>query len=257
MFHAGELEENDQKHSSPQPRCDVEVVYRPPKDSGGDVWCIPRLMCVSGWVEMGGIVGKWRNKGNEKGKMEDINGIKEKNEEGKQVEEKNDEIVENDVEMGDGKEDETVVRDEKIQEDATQPNDKSESNSTKLEKVVEPDKPIDQVYYLDLYPPPSIILKQIQYHLQQSKSVSKEVQKIFLSHPEKSFASKKKLKIEKLIFQPAIHLKQLKHKWLRPFTVNLSSLKNPIVCLDLHFRQLTSFKVVNLHRISRNVANQI
>lgn len=193
---------------------------------------------------MGGIVARWRKKENGKdeedklGSKRNINGeVNENNakeieeelpnsESGKTVAEK----LNDEVESREGDKDQLTSSQNK--------------NLVKLENIVEPEKPPDLIFELDLYPEPPIILKQIRSHLQESDSVSEEVQKIFLTHPEKSFASKTKLKTQKSIFQPDVHLKELTNKWLLPFRIHLSSFPIPIVFLDVHFRQLTSFKVL-------------
>jgi hypothetical protein len=113
------------------------------------------------------------------------------------------------------------------------------------QKPKEPEKPLDLIYSLDLYSNPSTITNQIREHFDNLKNLSEEMKATFLSQPEKSYASKKKIKIKKLLFQPAVHLKELKHKWLRHFEIHLNSFPDfKVICLDLHFHQLTSFKVL-------------
>jgi hypothetical protein len=117
-------------------------------------------------------------------------------------------------------------------------------NDMSNSKPKEPEKPLDLIYSLDLYSNPTTIMNQIREHFHQLKNLSEEMRVTFLSQPEKSYVSKKKIKIKKLIFQPAVHLKELKHKWLRHFETHLSSFPaSEVICLDLNFHQLTSFKV--------------
>lgn len=121
-------------------------------------------------------------------------------------------------------------------------------NQLSDEKPTEPEKPVDLIYSLDLYPTQATILTQIREHFNELRSLSEEMRVTFLSQPpEKSFRSKKKIPVKKLILSSTLSLKELKHRWLRPFESHLSSFPvSKVICLDLHFHQLSSLKVPHL-----------
>jgi hypothetical protein len=108
---------------------------------------------------------------------------------------------------------------------------------------IRPEKPLDLIHALDLYAPPALINQQILSQLNNLQTLSEDIKNAFLAHPIQSLAFKRRVHSEKLIFEPEVHLKQRAHHWLRPFETHLKTLQRPIICLDLHFSQVTSLQV--------------
>jgi hypothetical protein len=211
---------------------------------------------------MGGIVSGWRKTANgspeEVERKEDQVKDEDKKNEG-EIEKNDEQNVEKDGNESDAQSNQNDEDQQKISVD--------DNPLLPIEQPTEPEKPLDLIHDLDLFPSPTLICQQIRSHLNHLQTLSEEVKNAFLSHPSQSFTSKRRVPTEKILFESSVHLKELKHQWLRPFETHFKNLKKPILCLDLHFRQITSFQAsppspfsvcLNTHSVSvcHSKANQ-
>ena len=197
---------------------------------------------------MGGIVSNLWKKDKNKNEQQE----KEQEKEEEEKKKKNESIKE----IGDEKKEDDIIS-------VKQENNLMKNNLPLLEEKVSllneeiklPNKPPDLIFLLDLYCDKTIIQNQIRTQLittTTTNEYSPEFQNIYLensnnnnnnSNNRENSKNNKPIKFPKFIYNPSIHLKQLKHQWMKPFTTYIQNQQSSFLYVDAHFRQISTLKV--------------